>query len=119
LKNQSPTASDLSTHTFLVRRVLARPRLQNLLLEDLVKRWDEDRPVLKRNPPCYIVIDPKGLMIERLSKLSFFSDTVYKDKLVIIDPLDHPALNLFKTMGRDPAQLISDFSYISQQQSRR
>jgi hypothetical protein len=36
----------------------------------------------------------------------------YFTKLVIIDPLEKPALNLFASLGRDPAQLISDFSYI-------
>ena len=50
---------------------------------------------------------PKGLVVERLSKLQIF-----KDRAVVVDPLDAPALNLFQTLGRDPAQLISDFSYI-------
>jgi hypothetical protein len=93
--------------------------LQNSLIEDLIeKRWfDKETNTThfehKEKPPAYIVIDPKGLMIERLSKLAIFSDEyVYGNKLVIIDPFDAPALNLFKTLGRDPAQLVSDFSYI-------
>jgi hypothetical protein len=80
--------------------------LQNNLLEDFLVNGK-----INPNPPIYCVIDPKGLMIERLSKLLVFNRD-YKDRIVIIDPLDAPALNLFQTLGRDPAQLISDFSYI-------
>ncbi|TWH96163.1 type IV secretion system DNA-binding domain-containing protein [Bradyrhizobium daqingense] len=72
--------------------------LQNNLLKDFVEN---------SNPPAYIVVDPKGLMVERLARLKTFSDRV-----VIVDPADAPALNLFATDGRDPAQLVSDFSYI-------
>ena len=50
-------------------------------------------------------------MVERLSRLLLFNRE-YKDRIVIVDPLDAPALNLFQTTGRDPAQLISDFGYI-------
>lgn len=77
--------------------------IQNHILEDY---W-EHNPNKPSSPPAYIVIDPKGLMVERLAKLNLFAD-----KTVIIDPFDAPALNLFKTLGRPAAQLISDFSYI-------
>src|ERR1041385_4650234 len=88
--------------------------LQNLFLEDLIEsRKNSADLILKDAPPAYIIIDPKGLMVDRLSKLTLFSEEqYYKDKLVIIDPLDAPQLSLFKTLERDPAQLISDFSYI-------
>ncbi len=80
--------------------------LQNNILQDFLI-GNKINP----NPPAYVIIDPKGLMVERLSKLLVFAHD-YKDRIVIVDPLDAPALNLFQTTGRDPAQLISDFAYI-------
>jgi hypothetical protein len=80
--------------------------LQNMILDDFLIDGKIDP-----NPPAYIFIDPKGLAIERLARRLLFARD-YKDRVVIVDPLDHPALNLFQTMGRDPAQLISDFGYI-------
>jgi ABC-type molybdenum transport system ATPase subunit/photorepair protein PhrA len=77
--------------------------LQNHTLNDY---WSHN-PNKPSTPPAYIVIDPKGMMVERLAKTKILAD-----KVVIIDPEDIPALNLFETLGRDPAQLISDFSYI-------
>jgi hypothetical protein len=71
--------------------------LQNLILKD----YFEDKNL------SYIVIDPKGLMVERLAQIKELAQNV-----VIIDPSDAPALNLFTAQGRDPSQLISDFSYI-------
>jgi ABC-type molybdenum transport system ATPase subunit/photorepair protein PhrA len=77
--------------------------LQNHILKDF---WDynTNKPTIH---PAYVIIDPKGLMVERLAKTQILAH-----KTVIIDAEDTPALNLFETLGRDPAQLISDFSYI-------
>jgi Type IV secretion-system coupling protein DNA-binding domain len=80
--------------------------LQNNILMDFWKPPNEDEKPL----PAYIILDPKGLMVERLSKLIKFQQ--WKDHVIYIDPYDEPALNLFETHGRDPSQLISDFSYI-------
>jgi len=51
------------------------------------------------------------LLIERLSRLRIFAGEFW-DRIVIVDPFDAPALNLFQKTGRNPAQLISDFRYI-------
>ncbi|HSE37309.1 MAG TPA: type IV secretion system DNA-binding domain-containing protein [Blastocatellia bacterium] len=60
-----------------------------------------------KNPPAIIFIDPKGIAVETLSKVRDL-----KDRLVIVDPLQKPALSLFDAQGRTPTQLISDFAYI-------
>src|SRR5262249_47678009 len=80
--------------------------LQNHIMNDF---WDGENIV--NDPPAYIIIDPKGLMVERISRRAIFNQS-YKDRIIILDPFDRPALSLFRTQGRDPAQLISDFSYI-------
>ncbi|MGY3132351.1 hypothetical protein ACVWZM_003033 [Bradyrhizobium sp. USDA 4501] len=77
--------------------------LQNLVLSDY---HIETKPTVQ---PAYIVIDPKGSMIKRLRYLRIFEDP---RSIAVIDPKTKPALNLFTTQGRDPSQLISDFSYI-------
>lgn len=81
---------------------------------------------LKRpNPPAMVIIDPKGTMLNVLSRLKLFEDN---DRLVIIDPsdLDHPpALNIFAPPNKArfstyppnhrmqiENQIISLFSYI-------
>ncbi|MCP1846819.1 MULTISPECIES: type IV secretion system DNA-binding domain-containing protein [unclassified Bradyrhizobium] len=60
-----------------------------------------------QNPPTIIFIDPKGIAVDTLSFIRRL-----KDRLVIVDPLQKPALSLFATQGRTPTQLISDFAYI-------
>ena len=80
--------------------------LQNNILEDFLVNGK-----INPSPPAYIIIDPKGMMIERLSRLQLF-DGQYKDRIVIVDPVDAPALSLFQTAGRSATQLISDFGYI-------
>lgn len=55
---------------------------------------DIERP----DKPAIIVIDPKGTMIDRLSRLAVFHPEHgrHRDRLVILDPQrDPPALNLF------------------------
>lgn len=57
--------------------------------------------------PPIIFIDPKGFAVEALSRVK-----PLRDRIVIIDPFDSPALGLFDMQGRSPNQLISDFAYI-------
>lgn len=87
--------------------------LQNNILQDFVDSYGRDEITLKDEPPAYIIIDPKGLMVERLSRLQIFAPGwIYHNRLVIVDPFDAPALSLFKTHGRNPSQLISDLAYV-------
>jgi hypothetical protein len=58
--------------------------LETLILADLAEA----------NPPGLILIDSKGDIVRRLSKLAVFAGRL-KDRLLIIDPKDHPALNMF------------------------
>jgi hypothetical protein len=83
--------------------------MEQMILSDYEPTYIND--LYEPNPPVHIIIDPKGLMVERLRRLLVFSEQ-YSGKLVVIDAFDKPALNLFDSLGRDPAQLISDFSYI-------
>lgn len=66
--------------------------LQKIVLDDLAKP----------DPPAMVIIDPKGFMVERISKLSLFDpyNGRLKDRLIIVDPTHDPApaLNMF-----DPA----------------
>jgi hypothetical protein len=55
----------------------------------------------KPDPPAMVIIDPKGTVMEKISKLACFHATsgVHRDRLIIIDPTDlvgPPAFNLFK-----------------------
>ncbi len=51
------------------------------------------------DPPAMVIIDPKGLLIERIQKLDVFhpNNGRLKDRLIIIDPTHSspPALNMF------------------------
>jgi hypothetical protein len=87
--------------------------LQHIFLED----------IKKSNPPAYIIIDPKGLLVERIAKLDVFNPATgrLRDRLIIIDPAQQPALNMFeqpiKTFSPDQAsavlnQLIEIFGYV-------
>jgi hypothetical protein len=92
--------------------------LQQIVLDDLAKP----------DPPAMVIIDPKGLMVERLQRLDVFnSDTGrLKDRLIIVDPTTDPppALNMFhpadkwNRMYADNVrrqienQTISTYSYI-------
>src|SRR5215831_12411815 len=64
-----------------------------------------------KDPPANLIIDPKGLMIERLARLCMFT-THLRDRIVIVDPFDAPALNMFDACGQNPAQIAAHFSYI-------
>lgn len=87
--------------------------LQHIFLEDLKKP----------DPPAYVIIDPKGLLVERISRLQVFHPTEGRlsDRLIIIDPAYQPALNMFEQpLDRFTAeqrsavlnQLIEIFAYI-------
>jgi hypothetical protein len=81
--------------------------IQELVLADLGKP----------DPPAIVIIDPKGLLVDRISKLALFADRL-KDRLVIVDPTREPlpALNMFEPppKGTDN-QVISNFAYIFSQ----
>jgi hypothetical protein len=60
----------------------------------------------KPNPPAQIIIDPKGTMLDQLSRLKMFDpvDGKHKDRLVIIDIGDFanlPAMNMFCPPDKD------------------
>ena len=66
-----------------------------------------------REDTAYVIIDPKGDLFDSLSRLVYFSPhNSWNERLVIIDPLDHPALNVFASSDRNVAQIVSSFSYI-------
>lgn len=68
--------------------------IQQLVLDDLARD----------DPPGMIIIDPKGLMIERLQKLDVFNPDSgrLRDRLVIVDPTHRapPALNMFHAASK-------------------
>jgi energy-coupling factor transporter ATP-binding protein EcfA2 len=92
--------------------------LQQLILDDLAKP----------DPPGMVIIDPKGLMVERIQSLDVFDPDTgrLKDRLLIIDPTcdPPPALNMFHAASkwnrmwsedqrrRIENQAIEMFSYI-------
>jgi hypothetical protein len=81
--------------------------LQHLFLEDITKNAD---------PPAYIIIDPKGLLTDRISRLDVFNPSSgrLRDRLIIIDPAHSPALNMFHQKVRPEIlnRVIEMFSYI-------
>jgi hypothetical protein len=62
--------------------------LENIICSDLLSH---------DNPPGMVVIDSKADMVRRLAKLDIFNpdNGVRRDKLIIIDPRDGPALSPF------------------------
>jgi hypothetical protein len=81
--------------------------IQDLILADLAQP----------DPPAIVIIDPKGLMVERISKLAIFADRL-KDRLVIVDPTHEPlpALNMFEPPPKGTEnQVISNFAFIFSQ----
>jgi len=61
--------------------------LEHLIVNDLVKD----------DPPGIVLIDSKGDIVERLAKIEVFHPTEgrLKDRIIVLDPRDRPALNLF------------------------
>lgn len=90
--------------------------IQQIILDDLAKP----------DSPAYVVIDPKGLLIERIANLEVFDPDHgrLKDRLIIVDPTHDPppALDMFRAptntnftdtqRTRVLNQLIETFSYI-------
>lgn len=68
--------------------------IQQLILADLAKD----------DPPGMVIIDPKGLMVERLQSLDVFNPDTgrLKDRLIIVDPTHDPppALNMFHAASK-------------------
>jgi hypothetical protein len=86
--------------------------LQQIILDDLAKP----------DPPAYVVIDPKGSLVERISRLALF-DGRLADRIIIVDPTHAqlPALSMFSmpaaitdptTRARVLNHLIETFAYI-------
>jgi hypothetical protein len=92
--------------------------IQKMVIDDLAHE----------DPPAMVIIDPKGLLVERVQKLAVFDPTNgrLKDRLVIIDPTHDaaPALNMFHPASRSDRmhcasirrqienQAISNFAYV-------
>jgi hypothetical protein len=78
--------------------------------------YDILKLLARPNPPGIVVIDPKGLLIQRLQKLAVFDpdNGRLRDRLVIVDPAHSPALNMFDTSGFrvNENQTIDIFQYM-------
>lgn len=73
----------------------------SLLLFTIIRHY------INKLNPAFVVIDPKGTdLVEPLARVKSF-----RDRIVLIDPLDKPALNLFVSTS-NPAEIISSFAYI-------
>jgi hypothetical protein len=82
----------------------------------------------KPDPPAMVIIDPKGMLVERIGKLKVFDprNGRLKKRLIIVDPMrtPRPALNMFhaaatrnrmqsdSTRRQVENQAISNFAYI-------
>jgi Type IV secretion-system coupling protein DNA-binding domain len=81
--------------------------IERLVLDDMAKP----------DPPAMVIIDPKGLMVQRISKLAVFNEKL-KDRLVYVDPTTSPvpALNMFEPPPKGTEnQVISNFAYVFSQ----
>ena len=88
--------------------------IQQILIDDFAKP----------NPPSYVVIDPKGELVDRISRLKVFAphSGALTNKLIIVDPTQEglPALNMFalpntltgSAKDRTLNHLIETFAYI-------
>ncbi len=65
----------------------------------------------ERDPPPMFIIDSMGAMLERIARLEVFNTTL-KDRILILDPKDGPALNFFKLIGGSEAQQTELFFYL-------
>jgi hypothetical protein len=63
------------------------------------------------DPPGLILIDPKRVMIEKLSKLAIFNNKL-KDRLIVIRPEDSPAINIFDSTGRSSVGAAESLIYL-------
>lgn len=68
----------------------------------------------KPDPPCIILLDPKNLVIPKLSKLALFDPDTgpLKDRLIILSPEHRPAINIFDNTGRGTAGAIDSLKYL-------
>jgi hypothetical protein len=80
------------------------------LLNMILREYLDDNDNYTSDTPAIVLIDPKGFAVETLRRNAILSD--YYARTVVIDPFDHPAIGLFQTSDRNPAQLISDIAYI-------
>lgn len=83
----------------------------------LIQQTILDNLALK-DPPAMVIIDPKGLMVERISKLAIFNKRL-KDRIIVIDPTKQPlpSLGLFdlptgQSAARLRNKLVEFFEYI-------
>jgi len=84
--------------------------VKNIFFNDI---YDYELEQFYDDIPAYIMIDPKGTLVESLARLRIFAPHgELHDRLVIIDPFDRPALNIFQATGNNPDQISSLFSYI-------
>ncbi len=85
--------------------------IQQIVLDDLAKP----------NPPPMVIIDPKGQLVDRISWLEAFSpeDGRLTDRLVIVDPDDSPALNMFHAADRWNRMYDDSFRHQLQSQAIR
>jgi hypothetical protein len=63
------------------------------------------------DPPAMFIIDGLGTMLDKIARLAVF-DSRLKDRLIIIEPRDVPALNFFQMKGGSDAQQIELFTYL-------
>lgn len=75
--------------------------LSHLILHDLHKP----------SPPGIILIDPKNLVIPKLSKLALF-DGPLKDRLIVFSPEYKPSINLFDNTGRGTVGAVDTLKYL-------
>jgi hypothetical protein len=65
----------------------------------------------EEDPPAMFVIEPHNDLIDKLQRLAVFNGRL-KDRLIVIDPADNPALN-FLDVGDDmSAGVVESFKYL-------
>ena len=60
---------------------------------------------------AHIIIDPKRSLVNDFARLKIFSEE-WRDRLIIVDPFDRPAFNIFASKNTNVDQLVSNFAYI-------
>ncbi len=61
--------------------------------------------------PAMFIIDGMGTMLDKIARLEVFNAEL-KDRLIILEPRDVPALNFFQIRGGSDAQQIELFTYL-------